>query len=264
MMRGAVIDSASEPASLWMPDADPDAAGITRRRFEYTSRGDRVPGVLLLPKGPGPFPLVLLQHGAGGSKDAPYLDPVRRPWAERGLAVASIDFPLHGERSSAKLTEQLLATLAARSANASGLAVFEEFARQAVTDLARALDALAPLPAIDAARIGYAAFSLGAILGSLFVPYDERVLAAAMAVGGAGIGPPTLDPVAHIGRFAPRPLLFVNATRDERIPRAAAEALHGAALDPKEVLWFDAGHADLPGRAVKAMWTFLATHLGVA
>jgi dienelactone hydrolase len=262
-MLPAVIDR--EAPSLWMPDAAPaDAAGVTRRRFEYTSRGDRVPGVLLLPEGRGPFPLVLLQHGAGGSKDAPYLEPVRRPWAERGLAVASIDFPLHGERSSAKLTEQLLAALAARGAPTPSFALFEEFAQQAVTDLARALDALATLPEIDAGRIGYAAFSLGAMLGSLFVPYDDRVRAAALAVGGAGIGPPTVDPVAHIGAFAPRPLLFVNALRDERIPRTAAEALHGAARDPKEVLWFDVGHADLPGRAIKAMWTFLATHLGVA
>lgn len=252
-----------------MTDAKPAAGApeVATRRFEYTSRGDRVPGILLLPAGPGPFPLVLLQHGAGGSKDADYLDPVRVPWAQRGVAVASIDFPLHGERSSAKLSEQLLAVFAARSLAApDALALFEEFARQAVTDLARALDALCARPEIDANRIGYAAFSLGAILGSLFVPYDARVRAAALAVGGAGvgIGPKALDPVAHIGRFAPRPLLFVNATRDERISRAAAEAFHGAAGDPKEVLWFDAGHHDLPGRALKAMWDFLATHLGVA
>ena len=102
------------------------------------------------------------------------------------------------------------------------------------------------------------------ILGSLFIPYDARVRAAALAVGGAGIGPKAIDPVAHIGGFAPRPLLFVNATRDERIPRAAAEALHAAARDPKEVLWFDAGHRDLPGRALKAMWSFLAAQLGAA
>ena len=247
------------------PARSATADGVVERRFEYTSRGDRVPGVLLLPSGPGPFPLVLLQHGAGGSKDADYLEPVRRPWARRGVAVASIDFPLHGERVSAKLTEQLLATLATTSRPApDALALFEEFARQAVSDLARALDALSERPEIDAGRIAYAAFSLGAILGSLFIPYDARVRAAALAVGGAGIGPQAIDPVAHIGGFAPRPLLFVNATRDERIPRAAAEALHAAARDPKEVLWFDAGHRDLPGRALKAMWSFLAAQLGAA
>ena len=260
-----MIEPAREATALWMTEAASVAPDVVTRRFEYTSRGDRVPGVLLLPSGRGPFPHVLLQHGAGGSKDAPYLDPVRLPWARRGVAVASIDFPLHGERSSAKLTEQLLGTLVAPARPAPGaLALFEEFARQAVSDLARAVDALGARPEIDADRVGYAAFSLGAILGSLFIPYDARVRAAALAVGGAGIGPKSLDPVSHIGAFAPRPLLFVNATRDERIPRTAAEALHGAARDPKEVLWFDAGHTDLPGRALKAMWGFLATHLAVA
>lgn len=262
-----MIDSAREPTALWIGAAAEvaGAPGVALRRFEYTSRGDRVPGVLLLPPGQGPFPLVLLQHGAGGSKDAEYLAPVRLPWATRGLAVATIDFPLHGERDSAKLGQELRETMARGvRPTPEAIALVDEFARQAVTDLARALDALASLPEIDAARIGYAGFSLGAILGSLFVPYDARVLAAALAVGGAGFGPAVLDPVAHIGGFAPRPLLFVNATRDERIPRAAAEALHEAARDPKQVIWFDAGHRDLPGRALKSMWTFLASHLGVA
>jgi hypothetical protein len=261
-----VIDSRSEATALWMAPPEPadGGAGVVARRFEYTSRGDRVPGVLLVPEGPGPFPLVLLQHGAGGSKDSDYLGPVRRPWAQRGVAVASIDFPLHGERVSAKLSEQLLAAFAAPSRpTANVLALSEEFARQAATDLARALDALAERPEIDAGRVAYAAFSMGAMLGSLFIPYDPRVRAAALAVGGAGVGPKSIDPAAHIGGFAPRPLLFVNATRDERIPRAAAEALHAAARDPKEVLWFDAGHHDLPGRALKAMWSFLAAQLDV-
>jgi dienelactone hydrolase len=189
---------------------------------------------------------------------------VREPWARRGLAVASIDFPLHGERASAKLSELLFAALAsAGRAPADADALFGEFARQAVTDLSRAVDALSALPEIDASRIGYAAFSLGAIVGSLYVPYDARVRAAALAVGGAGVGPEELDPAAHIGGFAPRPLLFVNAARDERIPRAAAEALHAAAREPKEIHWFEAGHQDLPGRALKTMWSFLASHLGV-
>jgi fermentation-respiration switch protein FrsA (DUF1100 family) len=64
-----------------------------------------------------------------------------------------------------------------------------------------------------------------------------------------------------VGRFAPRPILFVNASRDERVPRAAAEALYAAAGEPKEMLWFDAAHDDLPGRALKAIWLFLQRQL---
>jgi len=259
----------NEPLAFWTTAAPaPDhAPSLRARRFEYSSRGDRVPGLLLLPSdGSGPFPLVLLQHGAGGSKHAPYLDAARLPWVQRGVAVASIDFPLHGERASAKLSEQLLGVTAAsvRAAHADTMALWSEFSRQSVADLRRALDALAALPELDAGRVAYAGFSLGAILGALYCPTDARLRAAALALGGAGIGPPDFDPAARIGDFAPRPLLFVNATRDERIPRAAAEALHAAARDPKEIAWFECGHNDLPGAGLKRMWSFLANHLGVA
>jgi dienelactone hydrolase len=255
-----------EPLDTWSAPLAPRPAWAGTRpfRFEYASRGDRVPGLLLLPAEPaGPYPLVLLQHGAGGSKESEYLDAARLPWVRQGVAVASIDFPLHGERASAKLSELLLTGLAdlAGETRADALALWDEFARQAVHDLRRALDALAPHPELDASRVAYAAFSLGAIVGALYCPQDARLRAAALALGGAGFGPAALDPARHLPRFAGRPLLLVNATRDERIPRAAADALHAAAGEPKELLWFESGHADLPGRALKAMWEFLARAL---
>lgn len=255
---------AGDPLDAWRAPL-PDRHGTRAVRFEYTSRGDAVPGLLLLPaEGRGPWPLVLLVHGAGGSKESPYLDAARLPWVRAGVAVAAIDLPLHGERASAKLTEGLLAGLAApggpREPHVALL--WREFVRQSVHDLHRALDALATWREIDAERIAFAAFSLGAMLGALYAPTDPRLRAAALALGGGGFGPPELDPARHVARFAPRPLLFVNAERDERIPRASAERLHAAAGEPKQVLWFDSGHTDLPGRALKAMWQFLAARLG--
>jgi dienelactone hydrolase len=258
---------ADEPLATWLrplPERDGDPA--RRVRFEVSSRGDRVTGLLLLPsRGPGPFPLVLLQHGLGGSKESDYLDAARGPWVRNGVAVASIDFPLHGERASAKLAELLLAGMAgARGPEASaGATLATEFARQSVHDLHRTLDALAAHPALDGGRIAYAGFSLGAILGAFYVPTDPRLRAAALALAGSGLGPPALDPARHLPAFAGRPLLLVNAVRDERIPRAAAERLHAAAGEPKQTLWFDSGHADLPGRALKAMWQFLIRELGL-
>jgi dienelactone hydrolase len=257
-----------EPLATWTAPLPAWAGceGVRPFRFEYSSRGDRVPGLLLLPaEGAGPYPLVLLQHGAGGSKDSEYLDSARLPWVRRGVAVASIDFPLHGERASAKLSDLLLAGLADPTLEPEHVRVlWDEFARQAVHDLGRALDCLSPHPELDTKRAAYAAFSLGAIVGALYCPQDARLRAAALALGGGGFGPPALDPARHIARFAGRPLLLVNATRDERIPRAAAEALHAAAAEPKQLLWFESGHADLPGHALKAMWQFLARALAVA
>lgn len=268
-MSHAARSATDEPLDLYTaPCPSPsDVRGVVAIRFEYTSRGDRVPGRLLLPEGGArPCPLVLVQHGAGGAKDAPYLDAAAGPWARGGAAVASIDFPLHGERASAKLTEHALGYLAsggaARAPDAETL--FVELARQSVLDLHRALDALSRVPGIDASRIAYVGFSLGAILGAAFCAADLRVGAAVLAIGGGGFGPHEIDPVRHVAGIAPRPILFVNAERDERISRAAAEALHAAALDPKETLWFDATHTALPGVALKAMWTFLRRELGLA
>jgi dienelactone hydrolase len=235
-------------------------------RFEFSSRGDRVPGRLLLPpQGDGPFPLVLLQHGSGGSKDAPYLDATAGPWGRGGAAVATIDFPLHGERASAKLSELLLAGLHGPSDAGENVAILmREFFHQAVVDLRRALDVLERLPEIDAERAAFAGFSLGTIVGAAFCGLDPRPRAAAFAIGGGGTGPPDMDPARNVGRFAPRPSLFVNTTGDEVISRAAAEALFAGGGEPKQMLWFEGGHTQLPGEALKAMWRFLKHHLDVA
>jgi fermentation-respiration switch protein FrsA (DUF1100 family) len=254
-----------EPLGLWeRPEPAPETHSDLRAlAFEYTSRGDRVPGRLLLPpEGDGPFPLVLLQHGNQGSKDAPYMLPVAAPWVRGGAAVASVDFPLHGERENVKLTQLLRGALGVEGKSTpAGEVVLQEFVRQAVIDLQRALDAAQELPGVDARRIAYAGLSLGSIVGATFCAIDPRPCAAALALGGGGFGLPGVDPTHHVGGFAPRPILFVNASQDERVPRAAAEALYEAAGEPKEILWFDAAHDDLPGQALKAMWLFLRRHL---
>jgi len=268
MSAAAIGSDPREPVDVWFgkPILPGALAGTRLQRFEFASRGDRVPGRLLLPAALGrKLPLVLLQHGAGGSKESPYLDAAAGPWVRGGVAVASIDFPLHGERASPKLSARLLEELAAtlgRSDRSSGF--WTEFVHQAVCDLRRALDALIAHPELESSRCAYAAFSMGTIVGAPFLGSDPRPCAAALAIGGGGFGPPELDPARWIGRFAPRPLLFVNASRDERIPRAASQALFAAAGEPKEITWFECGHSELPGAALKAMWTFLRRHLLLA
>jgi cephalosporin-C deacetylase-like acetyl esterase len=225
-----------EPLGLWTrrAAAPADYPELRAQGFEFSSRGDRVTGRLLLPPvGEGPYPLVLLQHGAGGSSRAPYVEATAGPWARRGLAVGSIDFPLHGPRADQKLAEQLPSSL------------------------------LGSLEVVDPDRVAYAGFSLGAMIGAAFCGLDPRPRAAALALGGAGLGPSGADPGEYVGRMAPRPLLLVNALQDEVVPHSAAEALFEAAGDPKQQLWFEAPHDQLPGTALKAMWRFLADQLEV-
>jgi dienelactone hydrolase len=252
----------AQPLDLWTREAEPPPglSGARCVRFEFASRGDRVPGRVWLPRaGEAPCPVILLQHGAGGSKESGYLEAAAAPWVARGAAVASIDFPLHGERANPKLAGRLLPG----GSGSRDDALRVEFTRQAVLDLRRSLDALARFAELDAARVAYAGFSLGTLVGALFCAVDTRPRAAALALGGAGFGPPALDPARFVAGIAPRPVLFVNARDDETVPRAAAEALHAAAAEPKEIAWFDGTHTTLPGVALKTMWSFLARQLGL-
>lgn len=259
------VGPAAEPLAPWFGE-DAREGAVRATAFEYTSRGDRVPGRLLRPAGgAGPFPLVLAAHGAGGAKDAPSMDTVFRPWAERGAAVALVDLPLHGARASAKLTARWLATLdPAHAADAEEVRLHVDLEAQARADLHRALDALAGHPAVEAGRAAFAGFSLGALVGARFCADEPRIAAAVLALAGAGVGPEALDPARHVGRLAPRPVLFVNARDDAVFPRERAEALHAAAGAAGQVLWAEGTHGTLPGSALKAMWRFLAEPLGIA
>ncbi len=230
--------------------------------FEYTSRGDRVPGLLLVPEGDeGPHPLVLVQHEA--AKEG-YADAVCSRWLRSGAALASIDLPLHGERTSPKLTERVRGLFAAREGlGAAEADLWLGFVRQAVTDLHGALDGLARHEAVDPERIGFAGFGLGAVVGTPFCAQEPRLAAAALALAGGVFGPASADPAHHAPHLGPCPVLFVNATRDDEMPRTSAEALHRAAPDGARTLWFDCEHASLPESALDAIWQFLAGALGI-
>ncbi len=254
----------SEPMALWTARV---AAPAEAPRCARAASNTRVAAIACRgcccfpPKGTGRFPLVLLQHGAGGSKRSDYLDAARLPWVQRGVAVASIDFPLHGERASAKLSEQFLAaTVELRAIRPRG----HDRAVERILTAGRRRSRARARRARRHPRAGRGAHRL-----RRFQPRcDPRARSSARPIrarapprsrsAAPASARPTSTRLRASARFAPRPLLFVNATRDERIPRAAAEALHAAAREPKEIAWFECGHHDLPGAGLKAMWTFLA------
>ena len=264
MQEALRLTGYQEPLGLFTRRLPPPEQypNLRAHRIEFSSRGDRVTGRLWLPRNQAEVPLVLLQHGAGGSSESDYLEGTGGPWVERGVAVAMIDFPLHGARADQKLAARVAESFGRRGAGEPDPLVVE-FARQAVFDLERALDVLGAHSAIDETRVAYVGFSLGAMIGASFCALDPRPRAAALALGGAGLAPAGVDPGEYIGRFAPRPLLLVNAEHDATIPREAAEALRRAAGDPVEQRWFDAPHEALPGVALKTMWQFLAKSLEI-
>jgi dienelactone hydrolase len=219
-----------EPLAAWFSHESEPA-----RRFELASSGDRVNGLLLLPAAPPPHPVVIALHDLGSHVGDPgFRAPLER-WRAQGLAVAAIDFPLHGERASAKLTRRALAAAqAGESAPPADRALWCELVAQGVRDLARTLDAFAGRPELDAARIAFVGLGLGARVGAVYVGLDARVRAAVLA-GGANTGPEPIRPAPFVARITPRPLLFVNV--DDGRDREAVDALHSGAREPKRVVW---------------------------
>ena len=205
-----------EPLGLWARKGVRIAArpGLRPQEIEFSSRGDRVTGRLILPaQGGGPYPLVLVQHALGDSA-AGVLAALGTSWVEAGAAVAAVDFPLHGARADQKL----LRILADRRDDPRRAALVAEFAQQAVIDLERALDALCAAEWVDADRIAYVGFGLGAQIGSAFCALDRRPAAAALAPGVGGELASGPEPAHYAGRIAPRPVLRF----DEAVPAAAA------------------------------------------
>lgn len=59
---------------------------------------------------------------------------------------------------------------------------------------------------------------------------------------GYAIGAQHIDPVKWVNKISPRKVIFVNSEHDEALPLSAVEALHQAALQPKEVIWARGAH----------------------
>jgi len=287
MQTSAVYRPLAEaPASARLVPCPAPAAwtGLQAHRFEILSRGDFVPGVLYTSEtlGPAPrttdsatagtAPLLLLAHDARGSCGSEVL-ACAAPWARGGLRVAAIDLPLHGRRRSAKLSERLCEGFdrAARgeALDAETQLLMEEFARQSTSDLIRTLDALtaASETRIDADRIGFLGFGLGAAAGSYLLAHDPRPRIAVLTGARAGSGPPELDPAHWIARTSRIECLVVASARaegreDEPRPCASARALIDAIPGPHRLTLQD-GDARTPSTAAIArMGDFLGSALG--
>lgn len=53
---------------------------------------------------------------------------------------------------------------------------------------------------------------------------------------------PRLTSEVWLPEVAPRPVILINASDDERLPRPAIEALHASAREPKDVIWLPGQH----------------------
>jgi len=217
----------------------------TQLRVEFKGiKGDRVPAFLYIPKRKDkePLPAVLLQYGIGGNKTTSYIVGMGKQFVERGFVVLTIDAPDVGERKTKD--KKVPAVL--------GLFGGDQI-MQYCGDYSRAIDFLVTRPEVDKERLGYVGISWGAITGVTFVAYEPRIKVMASIVGGGNfLGTYTADaieknskssdPVFHVARISPRPLLFINATKDQMVLRLWSESLHKAAGPGAKVTWLETDH----------------------
>lgn len=207
--------------------------------------GDRVPGHLYLPKhSTGRRPAVLVQHGIGDKKRAAYIVATCERLAALGVVALAIDAPNRGDRHDK--TKPGISFLDPASV--------QKWFQQHCGDYSRAFDYLAARADVDRERLGYVGFSWGAITGITFAANDERVRAMTSIGGGSLAGylalpakageksAASLDPADHIARFAPRPLLLINSTKDQLVYPVVARLLHAAAGPGSEVKWYETDH----------------------
>ena len=97
---------------------------------------------------------------------------------------------------------------------------------------------------------------LYAITGVTYAAHDPRIQVVASLVGGgnfAGLIPGAAteevlkvtrlyDPYFHVSLIAPRPLLLLNVTKDQLVPRIMADALHKAAPAYAKRMWLECDH----------------------
>jgi len=228
---------------------DHETAAFTRLRVEFNGiRGDRVPAFLYLPKveAAAARPAVLLQYGSGGNKSTNYIVALGEQFAKRGFVVLTIDAPLRGERKP--------------RGDRGWRQMFTETGRFPwyLGDYGRAVDYLLTRREVDRDRVGYAGISWGAITGITFVAHEPRMRAMASICGGGNFlgtlqtevsaearqAARRIDPFYHVAGIAPRPLLLMNVTRDQLVPRFYGESLHQAAGDAASVtkVWLETDH----------------------
>jgi dienelactone hydrolase len=158
------------------------------------------------------------------------------------MAVLTIDAPDRGER---------------KGKEAPKLNFFDNRFFQYLGDYSRATDYLvARKDVVDPKRIGYVGISWGAITGVTFCAHDSRIACVASLVGGgnfAGLIPggvpddlvaktKAFDPYYNVALIAPRPLLLVNVTKDQLVPRFMADSLQKAAPAYAKKVWLEADH----------------------
>jgi dienelactone hydrolase len=241
------------------PGEDIVVKGVRQRRFDIDRQGRTVPGLLWTPPdADGPRPLVLIGHGASGSKSEEYVVALgRRLVRHLGYAAAAIDGPVHGHRRPHRGPgpDMPFFDFGQMWANDS------DMTDAMVADWRATIDALQAQPDIGVGPVGYWGLSMGTILGLPFVAAESRITVAVL--GLMGLTGPTKSRIATDATAVRCPVLFLMQWHDELFPREKVIELFGTLGSSDKRLHAHPGkHGEVPLEEFEASERFLALHLG--
>lgn len=227
--------------------------GLTIVDLTYAApHGSHVPAYLIIPERQRPVPGLLFMH-PGGLDRRSFLEEAGL-FAQGGAVCLLPDAPYVRRQNPPvyRFTQD----------------DHREFS-QAVAELQSGIDLLQARPEVTPARIGFIGFSYGAVVGALLAGIETRIrgyilwscvarlgdtlrglgtlLPAAELNAYLGMMAP-LDPIKHVGQASPAAMLFQAGRADKSMPEVEAQAMYEAAGHPKQLLWYEAGHA-LNGKA---------------
>jgi dienelactone hydrolase len=94
-----------------------------------------------------------------------------------------------------------------------------------------------------AAVMVYGAGGLRTLIRHNVLRYEGEIMSEVVGALGAVLLAP-LEPMRTIEHVSPTPLIMINGTNDEMIPRENVEALFAKASEPKKIVWIESKHVN--------------------
>jgi dienelactone hydrolase len=211
------------------------------------------------PRGPGPFPCVIVLDITGGDQSISRIISARL--AQEHIAALFVQMAYYGPRRPPGSKLRLLTTDIHHTVGAI---------RQTVLDLRRATAWMASRPEIDSRNLGILGTSLGSFIGSVTAEMEPRLSRVAILLGGGGLVDAyyddprakaaravwevlggsrkklaemlaPVDPLTCAANLKDRKVLMLAAKRDEIVPPKMAEAMWKASGKQK-IVWYDCTH----------------------
>lgn len=233
--------------------------GYTKHHMSWPSGGQTMTGTISLPDGPGPFPVVVVNHG---------FIPPERYWIGQDSGIFGDPMAAHGFISVAP-------NWPGYSGSGPAPADLPQIVGQTVTAL-DLVSSLKSLPQADTSRIAFVGHSNGGGISEIAMVVDPRIRAVVLQApvstdmadnarkwwlgrpdSLAGLGTPDANPDGY-RHLSPRnylepwmpPVLIVQGTVDHTIPADWTNATY-AALQQRGIqsrlMWVQGGDHDLAG-----------------